>query len=95
MVDRNKEPSGDKPTVGSSIYVGSAWYIDHGEDDFQGGKCTISRVSSGISAGNPTWFVEVAERPGYSYNYLILLESQAKWAETYGDRAGYPDPDYG
>ncbi|MCK9543452.1 MAG: hypothetical protein M0R03_15635 [Novosphingobium sp.] len=32
------------PKVGDEIYVGSSYYIDHGEDDFDGGLCKIIKV---------------------------------------------------
>lgn len=47
----------------------------------------------GISAGKPEWFITIEERPGYGYNYSILMESQDKWREQFGTNRGYPDPD--
>lgn len=83
-----------RPTVGDDIYVGSSYYIDHGEDDFEGGLCEISNVTTGTSGGRQVYFVEIKERPGHSYNYEVLLEQQENLAETYGDQRGFENPDY-
>lgn len=71
-----KTPKGKKPVVGSLIYIKSSYYIDHGQDDFNGGICKIDQIQTSISAGKPTWFVSVKERPGHFYNYEILIEEQ-------------------
>jgi hypothetical protein len=84
---------GPPPAVGSDIYVRTAWYLSHGADDFEGGLCKVTKVTVGMSAGNPTWYVEVAERPGHSYNWAILREEQESLAEEHGNRRGYPNPD--
>ena len=81
------------PKVGDTIYVDSAWYLSHGEDDFEGGRVTVSSVRVDTSAGEPTWFVSITERPGHSYNWAILKERQAELAAEFGDKKGHPDPD--
>ena len=86
-------PTTPPPKVGDEVYVGTALYMSHGADDFQGGLCKITEVGVGISAGKPEWFVSVEERPGHGYNYSILLESQEKWKAEFGTNRGYPDPD--
>jgi hypothetical protein len=85
----------NKPVVGSDIYVGTSLYIDHGEDDFQGGLCTIKHKEMSTSAGKPTWFVTVKERPGVSYNWEILMERQEELKAEFGNNRGYKDPDPG
>jgi hypothetical protein len=83
------------PKIKRDVYVGSSYYIDHGEDDFEGGLCKIKNIEKGRSAGKDTLFVELEERPGHSYNWDYLMEHQEEWAKEFKDRRGYPDPDYG
>jgi hypothetical protein len=94
LTDAPKTPKGEPPpAVGSDIYVRTSRYLSHGRDDFQGGLCKVAKVTTGISAGQLTWFVEVEERPGTSYNWEILRDEQAKLKSKYGDTRGYEDPD--
>jgi hypothetical protein len=82
-----------EPKVGEDIYIPTQLFLSHGMDDFLGGLCQIVRVKKGISAGEPTWFVSVAEDPGTEYNWEILLEKQNELKAKCGDRRGRPDPD--
>src|SRR5688572_19049791 len=42
---REALPEGvELPEIGQDIYIRSAYYIDHGEDDFDGGLCKINRI---------------------------------------------------
>ncbi len=84
---------GPPPVVGEDVYVGTSWYLSHGVDDFHGGLCAVESVKVDMSAGKPTWFVSVRERPGYGYNWAILREEQEKLREQFGTTRGYPDPD--
>ena len=88
-------PKGPPPPVlGSDIYIRSAYYLGHGRDDFEGGLCRVARVTVGISAGDPAYFVEVEERPGWSFNWSTFLSvEQEKLRAKYGNRRGYQDPD--
>lgn len=83
------------PKPGDIIYVRTSMYIDHGEDDFRGGKATVTEVTEGISAGVNVPFVSIKERPGYSYNWVMLSSEQEDLKERFGDRWSHPDPDYG
>jgi hypothetical protein len=85
----------DAPKVGDDIYVGSSYYIDHGEDDFEGGLCRVTQVSLGTSAGKKVPFILIQERPGHSYNWEYLKAHQAEWKKEFGKRRGYEDPDFG
>jgi hypothetical protein len=89
LVYTGKEP----PEVGDTIYVGSSFYIDHGEDDFEGGLAEVSEVKEMTSGGKPTPFVSIKERPGTSYNWRILADEQEKLAKEFGTKRSYPDPD--
>lgn len=80
--------------VGDEIHVPTALYMSHGADDFLGGKARVSKVSVGISAGVPTVFVSIEERPGSQYNWALLSEQQSALATQLGDRRSRPDPDY-
>lgn len=85
------------PKVGDKIYIGTSLYIGHGEDDVEGGLATISKVelSPHVPFGHyNSIFVRVKEVPSHSYNYNYLMEHQEEYAERFGDRVAYPDPDY-
>jgi hypothetical protein len=84
----------NKPEIGQKIYVGSSFYIGHGEDDFVGGICTINKIENGIGKSANEYYVGIKERQYHSYNYNYLLEHQEEWKEQYGDQIGRPDPDY-
>jgi len=94
-LQEKKIKSTDAPKVGDDIYVGSSYYIDHGEDDFEGGLCKVTQVSLGTSAGKKVPFICIKERPGHSYNWEYLKEHQAEWKKEFGKRRGYEDPDFG
>lgn len=80
---------------GDEIHVPTALYMSHGADDFLGGKARVSRVTVDISAGQPTLFVSIEERPGSRYNWAVLSEEQSRLATQLGDRrSSRPDPDY-
>ena len=83
------------PKVGNLVYVGSSYYIDHGEDDFEGGLCKITHVKLDTSAGKKVPFISVKERPGHSYNWEYLKERQAEWKKEFGTKRGHADPDFG
>lgn len=78
----------NKPKIGQKIYVGTSWYIDREEDDFDGGLCEIVSFKLEKSIGKPTYFVVVKERPSTSMNYTLLMEDQAKLKKEYGRRRG-------
>ncbi len=83
------------PIIGEDVYIGTSLYIDHGEDDFEGGLCEIIGIQDGISAGEKAIYVRVKEDPFSWHNWSFLMESQDKWRERYGNQRGHPDPDYG
>lgn len=56
-------------SVGDKIYIETSWYIDHGEDDVQGGLATVSAVR----VEKYGTFVEVKEVPGSGYNLDVLM----------------------
>lgn len=91
IVDKYTKPL---PKIGDDIYVGSAFYIGHGVDDFQGGLCKVSDVEEGTSAGKPAHFITVEERPTTKYNWKFLAEKQEELKKRFGDIRGYRDPDY-
>lgn len=82
------------PIAGEDVYIPTSLYLSHGIDDFEGGLCRIIRVSEGISAGEKVPFIEVAERPSYSYNWECLRDGQEKLKKEYGRRRGRRHPDY-
>lgn len=78
------------PEVGQEIYVPSAFYIDHGRDDFAGGLATITNVEL---RGTERYHVTIAERPHCQYSWEYLRKGQEQWAKEYGGRRAHPDPD--
>jgi hypothetical protein len=83
------------PKVGDLIYVSTRLYIDHGEDDVQGGLATVKaivREPKYTQAGNDL-FIEVEEIP-QSPNWRMHWEKQKEERDRYGTNFAYPDPDY-
>ncbi len=76
------------PQVADVIYVDTQLYLGRGKDDFCGGKATVTAVSAGT---NP--FIEIAQKPGISYNWKYLADKQVALAEKFGDEWARPDPD--
>jgi hypothetical protein len=95
MKEKNKVPETIPPKVGDKIYVGSSYYIDHGEDDFDGGICTIKKVINPGFKGKGSINVIVEENPTSEHNYEYLLEHQDEWKLRYGKRVGKMNPDFG
>ena len=89
-----KNPQTVKP--GDILYIPSSLYIDHGEDDVQGGKATVREVIY-KSCGNSynDYMVTFHEVPGVQYNLTHVLENQPRWSKVYGEQWAHPDPDYG
>lgn len=85
-----------KPIIGEKIYVPSSCYVYRGEDDFEGGLATISKViiNKYLSKDNSNRiFIEIEERRATSYNWKFLLEEQDELKEEFGDRVAHPNPD--
>lgn len=81
------------PEVGETIYVPTALYLNHGVDDFHGGKARVIEVKEGISGGEKIPFIRIAERPSTQYNWPYLKEKQTAFKAEFGDCQAYPDPD--
>ncbi len=82
------------PRIGNTIYVPTALYCDHGRDDRRGGKSVVTRVESGISAGEKTPFVSVEAFPGTSFNWSHLAAQQDDLRIKFGNQQARLDPDY-
>lgn len=80
------------------IYVDTSLYIGHGQDDFRGGKCQIIEIIEDQDLPdtnvNKVMF-RVLENPNVQYNATNLIRNQMRLAEEFGEKRGYPDPDYG
>jgi hypothetical protein len=85
----NRPEPGEVPKPGQHIYVPTAMYLDHGEDDFDGGIATIKRVEQ---EGRYTYVV-IEEHPGTSYNWSALAQRQSDFEKEYGDQWSHPSPD--
>lgn len=87
------------PKVGQRIYLPTALYLSHGKDDFDGGKCVVSKIKieDSLPAGHPNRvFFAVEENPGhlYSWEHYGNINTQRKYKKQYGNRKGKRDPDY-
>lgn len=80
--------------VGSDIYVPTSLYIDHGEDDIQGGLGEVAavKVQRNDPLGRITW-VKVRELPGRWYNWENLQREQAELKKEHKSNRDHPDPD--
>lgn len=91
----NKKLNVNLPEKGNKIYVGTSLYLSHGADDFEGGIATITKVEVDKHCVNKynRIMVGIKERPGHLYNYIYLMENQAKWKKEFGKQKAHPDPD--
>lgn len=65
-------------------------YLDHGEDDVDGGLATVSKAGPWNGSG---WFIEVKEHPGHSYNWDCLKDKQKQLKKEFGKTKAEPNPD--
>jgi hypothetical protein len=70
-------------------------YIDHGQDDVDGGLAIVTKVKEGISGGQPTSFVTTKEHPHSGYNWEFLALEQEKLAKEHGITRAKRNPDLG
>ena len=80
--------------MGEPIYLPTSLHVYRGRDDFEGGLCTVNRIKMGVSAGKPTYFIEIKENPDVQYNWQYLIENQEKWEKEYAGKRGRRNPDY-
>lgn len=83
------------PKEGDKIYVHSSLYISHGLDNFVGGKCTISKIKVDYDLPEDSEnriMIGIKERPGYLYNYKLLLKEQDELKKEFGELKGHQDP---
>ncbi|MEK7637617.1 MAG: hypothetical protein AAB402_04515 [Patescibacteria group bacterium] len=78
------------PQVGQRLYITSAYYIGHGEDDRRGGWVTVRSVRF----EHGSYWVTVREFPeSHSWNYESWLKDQAALRAEFAWRRARPDPD--
>jgi hypothetical protein len=84
------------PKPGDKIYLPSELYVHHGEDDFQGGVCTVRATRTcRQSNGEEITEVEVEEDPNAWSRWEGYLEpKQEEWRRRYGEQKGGPRPDF-
>lgn len=86
-----------KHKIGDQIYIPSSFYIDHGEDDVQGGLATIEKFifSDYLPEDHiNSIFVTFEEIETAQYNYKVLLQKQDELKKEFRDRKAYNDPDF-
>jgi hypothetical protein len=85
------------PAVGDVIYVRTSLYIDHGEDDVEGGLALVT-----VSKPEPTHkhpnggvyhLIETAQHPRNGYYWNTLQGDQKELMKRFKDRVAYPDPE--
>ena len=83
-----REPESVRP--GDKLYVGSSYYIDHGEDDREGGIATVDYVKHEEVPKNPvnSWFVYFVGLTS-GINLTILLEEQEKLERQYAGKLAH------
>jgi hypothetical protein len=83
-----------RPRVGQWIYVPGSYYLSHGQDDFDGGRCKIAKVIAANLNGSFGYTVEIEEQPGVGYNWSGYLEpQQEKLRARFGEQRGQSNPD--
>jgi hypothetical protein len=91
---KRKKPNNRFPEIGEDVYIPTSMYIDHGEDDFAGGLCEVTRVE----LAGKGFSLAVKERRGWIYSFRSARDfwsEQASLKKEYGQQRGRPDPDYG
>jgi hypothetical protein len=86
-----------KPEIGQKIYIQSMYYIERGQDDFNGGLATIDKIinSNHLPKSHYNYcMIELKELPNRQFNYNYLLENQENWAKEYKDKIVELCPDY-
>lgn len=81
---------------GDKIYIPTALYIDHGEDDIQGGWAIVESVTTDerLSEDNYNRTFVTVEGIDISYNMNYLIENQKEWAKEYKNTKARPNPEY-
>jgi hypothetical protein len=79
--------------AGDVIYVGSAFHLTHGRDDFQGGLAEVIAYTTELVASTQVPYVRVAQRPGTWYGWLGLAPKQKELRARFGKNWSHPDPD--
>lgn len=82
------------PSVGDEIYVPSALYISHGEDDILGGRAVVKSVKKEKHGNDIIHGVTVQELPNRTYFWENgLADKQEELRKEFGDGRARPDPD--
>ena len=97
--DLSKRGSGKRsplpaPSVGDEIYVPSALYVSHGEDDILGGCAIVESIKKEKHGNEIVHGVTVQELPSRTYYWENgLAEEQEGLRERFGSQRARPDPD--
>lgn len=89
--DVSKELGSDIPKVGDIIYIDSALYIGHGEDDMIGGKARVESVTIHEN-GMCSITLEGWKNESYGWNSLSSMQEQLK--QEFGDSWAHRKPDH-
>ena len=80
--------------MGEDIYVDSAYFLDHGQDDREGGLARIIKIWEVECNGEIHHRLEVEEFPGLSYGWEFdLADQQRKLKERFGLQRAHLNPD--
>lgn len=86
------------PRQGELLYIPSAYFIGHGEDDVIGGLAVIENVRGSFlinfpNTEQPQWcYVGFTNDPGTLYNFACIWEEQLELYRKHGMKWAYPQP---
>ena len=81
----------EKVKKGTKLYVKSSYYIDHDEDDVEGGIAEVESVKWDTTLPKEHFnavFVTFKNLP-MSYNLKYILENQSEWAIEYAGKTAH------
>lgn len=71
----------DEPRIGQYVYM----YMPNASL-FSYSRCKIAGIKEENRGGKKELFVEIKERPGWSFNWEYVQQSQKQWEEAYFDQ---------
>ena len=80
------------PKVGDYVYIPTELYVSHGEDDYIGGRTTISSVRGGPD-DSLVW-IRTAFDDSQEWRWDVLKQQQAELAEEFGSTPPKRTPDF-
>lgn len=92
-LDKLRNTTKSIPKIGDDIYVESALYLGHGEDDILGGLAKVTSVTEEMIGEEKVIKVTVVGIPGVFNWSQRLAGLQDKLKERFGNIRAHPEPD--